>query len=65
VQDAIKYDKEYKRALHGDTLEESESEKKNVSGGKTVLDWMKDCNFYLHGVVYTMVRVSMVVTVSM
>ena len=26
---------------------------------------MKDCNFYLHGIVYTMVRVSMVVTVSM
>lgn len=29
------------------------------------MDWVKDCNFYLHCVVYTMVRVSMVVTVSM
>ena len=28
------------------------------------MDWLKDCNFYLHGLVYTMVRVAMVVTVS-
>jgi Na+/melibiose symporter-like transporter len=43
----------------------SSSKPLDASGGKTVLDWMKDCNFYLHGVVYTMVRVAMVVTVSM
>ena len=34
------------------------------TAGKTVMDWCKDCNFYLHGVVYTAVRVSMIIIVS-
>jgi len=61
VQEAKDYDKAYKLALFGEIKEETKQE----TGGKTVLDWLKDCNFYLHGIVYTMVRVSMVVTVSM
>ena len=61
VKEAKEYDRAYKVALFGEIKEDS----KEDGGSKTVLDWCKDCNFYLHGIVYAMVRVSMVVTVSM
>ena len=47
--------------MHGDL---PVVEKKAVSGGKTTGDWLRDCNFYLHGLVYTMARVAMVTTIS-
>ena len=61
VQAAKDYDKEYRMAVFG---EDSMKIKKLSASGKTVLDWCKDLNFYLHGVVYIVVRLGMVVTVS-
>ena len=32
--------------------------------GKTLLDWVKDLNFYIHGIVYMLVRIDINVTMT-
>jgi Na+/melibiose symporter-like transporter len=32
--------------------------------GKTLMDWVKDLNFYIHGMVYMLVRIAINVTMT-
>ena len=55
VEEAKEYDAAYKKKTFG----ENSLETKKIEGGsKTPIDWLKDWNFWLHGLVYTMVRVA-------
>lgn len=38
---------------------------KHVKTGRTSMDWLKEGTFYVHGMVYMLVRVSVNVTMTM
>lgn len=64
VEEARDYDSSYKSSLFGESMSSFDIDNPKGGKGKTVLDWCKDFNFYLHGIVYTVVKSSMVVVVS-
>jgi Na+/melibiose symporter-like transporter len=64
---ALELDAEYK----GISIDEAKGSKNNEKGNqggrkvKTIGDWMRDPNFYVHGLVYMLVRIAINVTMTM
>ena len=57
-------------AYKGITLEEAQGRASEIGQGKghkvkTIGDWVKDPNFYIHGLVYMLVRIAINVTMTM
>ena len=63
TQEALEYDAKF-RGVPLDVSIKS-NEKKKEKAGKSVGDWLRDPNFYIHGAVYMMVRIAVNVTMTM
>ena len=66
-EQAITLEREYKVRVHGEEFTRAEEETANNSGqsGKDWKAWLKSGTFYVHGMVYMLVRVAVNVTMSM
>ena len=63
TKEAKEYDAIYKRDVLGE-VPKPETETTQKKGGKTATDWLKDTNFYIHGLVYMVVRIAVNVTMT-
>ena len=63
---ALELDKAYKAKMKsGATLNLTNMEKKEEKGGKNPSDWLKECQFYLFGLVYMFARIAVNVNATM
>lgn len=63
---ATNLEREYKIKTMGEdalAIEEAAKEKEHV-GGKGATDWLKEGTFYVHGLVYMMVRIAVNITMT-
>jgi len=63
---ATKLEREYKIKTMGEealAIEDAAKAKDNV-GGKSAGDWLKEGTFYVHGIVYMVVRIAVNVTMT-
>ena len=65
-QKALELDQTYKAKMKsGKMLNPTNIEKKEDKGGKSPLDWMKECQFYFFGCVYMFARIALNVNATM
>jgi Na+/melibiose symporter-like transporter len=69
TKEALKYDAIYRGVpVESSFVKNDEKKKETKEGGakvKTVGDWVRDLNFYIHGIVYMLVRIAVNVTMTM
>jgi hypothetical protein len=63
TQEAKDYDLVYKRDVLGE-VQSYEAKDLIKVGGKDAKAWLSDVNFYIHGVVYMVVRIAVNVTMT-
>ena len=63
TKEAKEYDAIYKRDVLGE-VEKPQEAQTAVKSGKTAKDWLSDTNFYIHGLVYMVVRIAVNVTMT-